>query len=303
MHGSDPTEAPQDGSRPGDRMAGTGEPTGERRGAAPPGPEAAPEVGLDETRQSRIHRILRDQILTGGIAPGTRLREAELSARFRSSRAPLREAIRRLESEGIVRSDHWRGSRVAQYSAAELHQLYALRGLIEGYAAALLPAPLGAAAQARMAGHLDAMADAARAGNWLAVAQQDTAWHREIMLAAGRPVLLHAWEGANGPLQMTFGQVAGAFYGRDDIHDRHHAVLAALSGPASRTEAVIRDHYLQTAERLLATVAAGGAAGGPPSPAPGDGPRPPAATGAARPDGPDPELPDPAAPNPTGETP
>lgn len=223
-----------------------------------------PDPGADETRQGRIHRSLRDMILTGAIAPGTRLREAELSARFGSSRAPLREAIRRLESEGLVRSDFWRGSRVAEYSPAELYELYALRGLIEGYAATLLSAPLTAEALSRMEQHLDAMAAAAQTGDWLSVARLDTAWHREIMLASGQPLLLRAWESANGPLQMTFGQVAGAFYGRDDIHARHHEVLAALGGPAAQTEAITRRHYVETAERLLATVANGDAAGGAP---------------------------------------
>ncbi len=270
----------------------------------PPPPAPAPlseraggvvgrELVADETRQGRIHRSLRDMILTGGLAPGTRLREAELSARFGSSRAPLREAIRRLESEGLVRSDFWRGSRVAEYSATELHQLYGLRGLIEGYAATLLDAPPGAAAQGRMAGHLDAMAAAARADDWLAVAQRDTAWHREIMLAAGQPVLLQAWDSANGPLQMTFGQVAGAFYGRDDIHERHHAVLAALTAPPARTEATIRRHYLDTADRLLATVAARDPARS----------APPGRAGATPPARANPELPDEAATQSTGGIP
>ena len=250
------------------------------------------DPGTDETRQWRIHRSLRDMILTGGIAPGTRLREAELSARFGSSRAPLREATRRLESEGLVRSDFWRGSRVAEYSAAELYELYALRGLIEGYAATLLPAPPDDSAQARMAQHLDAMAAAAQGGDWLAVARLDTAWHREIMLASGQPLLLRAWESANGPLQMTFGQVAGAFYGRDNIHARHHEVLAALAGPAAQTEAIIRRHYVETAERLLATVAGSDPAGG----------APPEGADAELPHAGQTELPSSNDPDPTGET-
>ena len=247
----------------------------------------------DETRQGRIHRQLRELILTGAIAPGTRLRESELSMRFGSSRAPLREAIRRLDSEGLVRSDFWRGSRVAEYSAADLYDLYALRGLIEGFAATTLTGPLGPEARARMAAHLDAMAAAARAGDWLAVAQRDTAWHREIMLAAGQPVLLRAWEGANGPLQMTLGQVAGAFYGRDDIHDRHHAVLAALQAAPAQTEGTIRRHYLETAERLLATVAARDPARS----------APPGRAGATPPARANPELPDEAATQSTGGIP
>lgn len=201
------------GSWPSHRSAGSGSGQGVVGGETVAGeaPLADLDYGADETRQGRIHRILRDTILTGGIAPGARLRETELSAHFGSSRAPLREAIRRLESEGLVHSDFFRGSRVAEYTPTELYELYALRGLIEGYAATLLSAPLDVPAQARMANHLDAMATAAQHGDWLVVARLDTAWHREIMIASGQPVLLRAWESANGPLQITFGQVAGAF--------------------------------------------------------------------------------------------
>lgn len=284
------------GAGPSQGSTGSGPRQASEAGQGPfPGESGLSEhdLGADETRQGRIHRLLRDMILTGGIAPGTRLREAELSARFGSSRAPLREAIRRLESEGLVRSDFWRGSRVAEYSPAELYELYALRGLIEGYAATLVPAALDASAQTRMAQHLDAMAAAAQSGDWLAVARLDTAWHREIMLASGQPLFLLAWESANGPLQMTFGQVAGAFYGRDDIHARHHEVLAALGGPAARTEAITRRHYLETAERLLATVESADPAGG----------APPEGADAASPRAGRTELRDRKDPNPTGETP
>ena len=284
-----PGPAPSQGSvGSGDRQAGAG--SGLFSGKTT---LADLDLGADETRQGRIHRILRDMILTGRIAPGARLREAELSTRFGSSRAPLREAIRRLESEGLVHSDFWRGSRVAEYTPTELYELYALRGLIEGYAATLLTAPLDAPAQARMAHHLDAMAAAARSGDWLAVARLDTAWHREIMIASGQPVLLRAWESANGPLQMTFGQVAGAFYRPDDIHTRHEAVLAALAGPIAQTEALIRRHYLETAERLLATVA---------SDDPADS-SPPDRANAASPQSGRTERPNRKDPKPTGENP
>ena len=276
MQSADPSQGPAERSRT----------IADGMGTAPEAASANPDFGADETRQGRIHRLLRDMILTGRMAPGARLRETELSVRFGSSRAPLREAIRRLESEGLVRSDFWRGSRVAEYTPGELYELYALRGLIEGYAATLLPADLDAKARARMAEHLDAMALAARDGDWLAVARLDTAWHREIVIASAQPLLLQAWESANGPLQMTFGQVAGSFYGRHDIHARHHAVLAALNGPAAQIEAVIRRHYLETAERLLAAVARGDTA-----------------KSAAPPEGADPPLPEGKDPQPTGEKP
>ncbi len=213
-------------------------------------PEAA-----DETRQSRIHRQLRDAILKGRLVPGTRLTESELSKRFGSSRAPVREAIRRLESEGLVRSDFWRGSRVAEHTPRELYELYALRAVIEGYAARLIPGGFSEEDRRRMDAILDAMQEAADRGDWLAVAQHDTQWHRVIMVAAQQPVMLAAWENANGPLQMTFSRTAGAFYSAKHIKARHQAVIEAIeSNRSMATEEVIRSHYLETAECLLETL-------------------------------------------------
>ncbi len=209
----------------------------------------------DETRQNRIHRQLRDAILKGRLAPGTRLTESELSKRFGSSRAPVREAIRRLESEGLVRSDFWRGSRVAEHSPRELYELYSLRGVIEGYAARLIPDGFSGEDRSRMDVILDAMQEAADRGDWLAVAQHDTQWHRVIMVAAQQPVLLAAWENANGPLQMTFSRTAGTFYSAKHIKARHQAVIEAIETDRSMaTEEIIRSHYLETAERLLDTL-------------------------------------------------
>lgn len=222
-----------------------------------------PEGG-DETRQGRIHRQLRDAILKGRLTPGTRLTELELSKHFGSSRAPVREAIRRLESEGLVRSDFWRGSRVAEHSPQELYELYALRAVIEGYAAHLLPTGLSKAEHIWMDEVLDAMQEAADRGDWLAVAQHDTQWHRIIMVASKRPVLLAAWENANGPLQMTFSRTAGAFYNAKHIKARHHAVIDAITNKRSMvTEEVIRSHYLETAERLLETLQTAAGSDGP----------------------------------------
>lgn len=213
-----------------------------------------PETG-DETRQNRIHRQLRDAILKGRLAPGTRLTESELSKRFGSSRAPVREAIRRLESEGLVRSDFWRGSRVAEHSPRELYELYALRAVIEGYAARLIPGGFSREDRSRMDVILDTMQEAADRGDWLAVAQHDTQWHRVIMVAAQQPVLLAAWENANGPLQMTFSRTAGTFYSAKYIKARHQAVIEAIETDRSMaTEEIIRSHYLETAERLLDTL-------------------------------------------------
>lgn len=78
--------------------------------------------------------FIRDAIIQGEFEPGQRLTEEFLSAQFRLSRTPIREAIRQLETEGLVVAQG-RGVAVKQFSATEVRQIYDARALLEGYVA------------------------------------------------------------------------------------------------------------------------------------------------------------------------
>jgi DNA-binding GntR family transcriptional regulator len=79
-------------------------------------------------------QALRDEILSGAIASGARLGEAELAGRLRVSRTPIREALTRLAAEGLVELQPNRGARVATWSTAELREIFELRLRLEPYA-------------------------------------------------------------------------------------------------------------------------------------------------------------------------
>jgi DNA-binding GntR family transcriptional regulator len=82
-----------------------------------------------------VYRALRREIGRLELAPGGRLRLEELAGRFRVSLTPVRHALRRLESEGLVVSLPRRGSRVAPLSVAELEEIQALRLGLETFLA------------------------------------------------------------------------------------------------------------------------------------------------------------------------
>lgn len=89
------------------------------------------------TLADRVFAALQDDIVLGRIAPGAKLGEAELAARYGVSRGPLREAIRRLESRKLLERTPHAGCRVAQLSLDELIEVYQVRELLEGEAARL----------------------------------------------------------------------------------------------------------------------------------------------------------------------
>jgi DNA-binding GntR family transcriptional regulator len=79
--------------------------------------------------------VIRRAILDGTLPPGQRLTEERLARDLKISRTPVREALRVLQTEGLVESSPYQGSSVRTYAADDLDDMYQLRALLEGHAA------------------------------------------------------------------------------------------------------------------------------------------------------------------------
>lgn len=90
-------------------------------------------IGEDERRTAHqlVRDTLRQAILTGQISGGERLVQAELAQQMRVSTTPVREALRDLAAEGLIRLDAHRGAIVHSPSQSELEEIYRLRQLLE----------------------------------------------------------------------------------------------------------------------------------------------------------------------------
>lgn len=86
-----------------------------------------PEPVQTQSLVDQIAARLANDIVTGVYAPGERLKEQEIAMRFGTSRAPLREAFRALEREGLIEIFPWRGVCVVQYSVDEIRDLFDIR--------------------------------------------------------------------------------------------------------------------------------------------------------------------------------
>ncbi len=87
--------------------------------------------------RERVVDALRDAIIHERLKPGERIRERDLVSLLGVSRSPLREAIRTLESEGLITTLAHRGARVSELSASDLHDLLQVRIVLETFAARL----------------------------------------------------------------------------------------------------------------------------------------------------------------------
>jgi DNA-binding GntR family transcriptional regulator len=155
-------------------------------------PQRKPDIGHAPIG-ARIRNALLERIIGGHYAPGERLVELQLAKEFGSSQAPVREALRDLETAGLVTIRPRRGTFVNDYHARGQHEIYTVRGALEE-AAMRLAMPRLRDDPAPVAAHLDGMRQAARAGDFEAIVFHSVWFHRVIMQAARNELLLRLWE-------------------------------------------------------------------------------------------------------------
>ncbi len=203
------------------------------------------------SRVSGVAELVRSMILRGEIASGRRLVELHLAERLRIGRSTLREALRRLEGEGLLVADPAGGMRVITLGPGEVADTLELRIALEASSAA-------SAARSVQDGHaapralddLQLLADAAqsaeRHGNGEAVLLADRHFHRAVTaLGAGRPcrdALDHAWD-------RLFVATANSVVAPEAIavlgHE-HVALLAAIqAGDEDDASQIARRHVLR----------------------------------------------------------
>jgi DNA-binding GntR family transcriptional regulator len=135
-------------------------------------PSPVQSLGNHPSLRERIATHLREAIVSGDLPAKTRLVEPELARQLGVSRTPLREAIRQLEAEGFLSTIPRMGTFVAEVTARDLEDVYAIRAVLEGLAAR------------QAAEQIDAVS-AARLRSLLAELAQKTADYREYHKAAG----------------------------------------------------------------------------------------------------------------------
>ncbi len=96
-----------------------------------PAMTAAPETTRERTLARRAYEALRSMILSGALKPGERLGERDLARRINVSRTPLREALQRLERDGLLENKRGLGYCAVSFEPRAVADIYELRGLLE----------------------------------------------------------------------------------------------------------------------------------------------------------------------------
>jgi DNA-binding GntR family transcriptional regulator len=186
-----------------------------------------------------VAALIRELIITGELAPGEQLRQRDLAQRFAVSQTPVREAMRRLESEGLLTCDTHRGFTVAAPDDGRIEENFQIRAALESLGASLAARRIDTSGLARLHDLNDKMRVLAEDDP--AYAELNREFHFTVYSCAGSPLLLSLmrllWASLHGGPRVARTHAESA---------RQHAeILAALAaGDAAAASARTYEHIM-----------------------------------------------------------
>lgn len=195
------------------------------------------------TAAGKLADDLARAILAGEFAPGEKLDEQHLAARFAVSRTPVREALRQLASSGLIEIRPRRGAIVARVSPAQLEELFVAMGELEATCARLSAISMAPTERRRLQSLHEAMARMAEAGEVEAFADANHTFHT-MLYAGAHNVVLAEMAAATRRRLTPFRRAQFALEGRPlRSHAEHDAVVrAVLAGDSATAHAAMLEH-------------------------------------------------------------
>lgn len=207
------------------------------------------QTDLRQTLSHRIRDTLVRQIVSGELEPGERLVETKVAATFGTSQAPVREALRELETFGLVEIKPRRGTFVRSFIRETLHESYVLRAALEETATRLVLMADNVPFD-QLKDDVRRMHAAAQKNDTEAVGMESVMFHRHIIEAAGNDLIKRSWENLHIEARTSVTIMARRLH-LDAIVSDHQALLDSLgAGDVDAACALARQHQWDYAEPL-----------------------------------------------------
>jgi DNA-binding GntR family transcriptional regulator len=214
------------------------------------------KLGRLATFAGRSLEVLRDMILDGTLSPGERLNEVHLSQALGISRGPLREAIQRLASEGLVEAVTHRGVYVRSFSPRELSDFYELRIALETHAARL-------AARYAPQDRIDELTqllddtESSMGSDLIGSYPENHDFHARLVRLAANPPLVQALTDVERKIKLARARSAHQPRRARTALDEHHAIVSALiERDGDHAAALLESHLSSSLNNALALLRA-----------------------------------------------
>ncbi|CQR51336.1 GntR family transcriptional regulator [Paenibacillus riograndensis] len=199
---------------------------------------------------------LRLQIINEHIKPGEVLSENRIAADFGTSRSPVREALKSLSGEGLIRLERM-GAVVVGLNIKDVKELYDVRYLIESFAQQRLAVNIQDALIQQLEQSIDKMKLAVKHNDYVEFALQDFSFHEAIVTEANHTRILHLWNSIRY-IVMTVILITtekGFTLGEARMNwvaDKHRTVVEALrSGDPETIHKVVKEYFADSGETLI----------------------------------------------------
>ncbi|MES2980131.1 MAG: GntR family transcriptional regulator [Pseudomonadota bacterium] len=227
-----------------------------------PWPTTSSIERFQDVRDTSLSKLVREDvlgmILNGTLAPGQRINEPDVATRLGVSRVPVREALRELESSGLVVARKHSGVFVRQLNAVEIHDLYQMRALLDGFAgrqAAGRPRTDKSALLKILEDTTHAMTEAAGQHDVQRYYAQNLRFHWALIESCGNQALVESYRGIVQKLHLSRLKNLSHDVGmKASIAEHEEIVLSVREGDAERCEALMTRHVGDAYERLMTSV-------------------------------------------------
>jgi DNA-binding GntR family transcriptional regulator len=231
-----------------------------------PGKPAMLSSGSDSTLPMRagvsrpslrkvVSNRLRQAILTGEWSDGDRLNEVDIAQWLGVSRGVVREAIRELESSGLIENIPYRGTFVKGLTAERVRELCSLRAVLEEYAIDLAIDRLTDQDVRHLSTLVDEMRPVAIRGEGTELVELDMDFHRQVYSLSGHHLLIDALKQLSGQIQsfiLASKVIYSLFPTLEAVVETHEPILSALrERDHQKARQAVRDHIFEVGERLV----------------------------------------------------
>jgi DNA-binding GntR family transcriptional regulator len=200
----------------------------------------------------RVERHIKKAIYAGELRPRERIIEEDIAGRLQCSRGPVREALLRLERDGLVVTIPRRGTFIHDISGESIDVVFRIRGKLEGLCVRYMREEMGPKEERALREKLAKMKEAAMTGDDEQFLQSDMKLHQTIWKLAGREQLYRTLNQVMNPFIFM---MARAFSSRIPIMERYAGheryVEMVLSCPITRVERQVEQYFQQLHDNLF----------------------------------------------------
>lgn len=208
-------------------------------------------VIIKRTYKDQVVEYLYDLILEGSLSPGDQVKESSLSNELGISRAPIREGLKDLISNGIIEYRPQIGNFIPQLSPKEIIDAYTTRGILEGYAIGTTHTQFSEEEIEELSGITKLMRKYASQNNRKKVIQAGDDFHSLLISKNSNIQLIDYTQRLSLKLHILFFKYWSNLYSQEEIGNRHQRIVDVLkSNDTCRIEQVIRDHYTETGTKI-----------------------------------------------------